>query len=453
MTVVDRALVTSFSAVVLAFVGSTIYSEVRAERIEEDALEIQGNAAPSVRHLAIARAELRRLQLLVHRALEDGSSPRPSLVEIGAARSLLDDELADYQRLPMYPGENEAWQRTRAAIARLDTDLDAILGGLHQGDMVAARAAQFDLDAVAEVVADSLSRGIDINVAAAAGAAANIRMARKRGVWWAVGLDGAGTILAGFAAFLSVRAARGHARAIRSYQHVAEERAAELDKFASRMAHDVRTPLTALALSLTAIERAGLEDKRAYRALGRAQAALSQTMKIIEGLLDFARSGARPEMTAPVSVFDVANQVSTVMHPRAEQAGAAVILGASSRSTVACSDGALSSVLSNLVGNALTYVEGAAVRNVTIDIVDQGQEVLTQVSDTGPGLPPNSNIESLFDPYVRGSNARGKGLGLGLATVKRIVEAHRGRVGARSTPRGCTFWFALPRQPEAHLPA
>ena len=64
---------------------------------------------------------------------------------------------------------------------------------------------------------------------------------------------------------------------------------------------------------------------------------------------------------------------------------------------------------------------------MTIDIVDQGPEVLTQVSDTGPGLPPSSSIESLFDPYVRGTNARGKGLGLGLATSEGIVEAHRGR--------------------------
>ena len=110
-----------------------------------------------------------------------------------------------------------------------------------------------------------------------------------------------------------------------------------------------------------------------------------------------------------------------------------------------CSDGELSSVLSNLVGNALTYVEAAAVRQVTIEIVDQGQEVLTSVNDTGPGLPVDIRPETLFDAYVRGPNARGKGLGLGLATVKRIVEAHHGRVGVRSTPAGCTFWFSLPR--------
>jgi hypothetical protein len=51
---------------------------------------------------------------------------------------------------------------------------------------------------------------------------------------------------------------------------------------------------------------------------------------------------------------------------------------------------------------------------------------------------------SLFEPYVRGVQARGKGLGLGLATVSRIVCAHGGRVGVRSSSAGCEFWFKLP---------
>jgi hypothetical protein len=151
MTVVDRALVTSFTAVVLAFVGSTIYGEVRAGKIEDEALKIQGGAAPSIRRLANARAELRRLQLLVHRALDDGSPAGVRLVEIGAGRSLLDNELAEYQRLPMYPGEKEAWKDIRTAVARLDTDLGTIMGRLQRGDLDGARSNQFDLDGAAEL--------------------------------------------------------------------------------------------------------------------------------------------------------------------------------------------------------------------------------------------------------------------------------------------------------------
>lgn len=66
-----------------------------------------------------------------------------------------------------------------------------------------------------------------------------------------------------------------------------------------------------------------------------------------------------------------------------------------------------------------------------------------EVEDTGPGLPPG--LEPLvFEPYVRGHKT-GAGIGLGLATVRRITEAHGGEVGVfANKERGCTFWFELP---------
>jgi signal transduction histidine kinase len=116
------------------------------------------------------------------------------------------------------------------------------------------------------------------------------------------------------------------------------------------MAHDVRTPLTALTLSLSVLERAGIANERGRWALGRAQAALSQTVKITEGLLEFARSGAHPGPASPVTIRDVAAQVCTVVQSRAEQIGAGLAFGSRSPSAVTCSDGELSSVISNLVG-------------------------------------------------------------------------------------------------------
>lgn len=79
-----------------------------------------------------------------------------------------------------------------------------------------------------------------------------------------------------------------------------------------------------------------------------------------------------------------------------------------------------------------------------IGVTDAGSAVRVTVTDTGPGLPPETSPEALFEAYVRGTNARGRGLGLGLATVKRIVEAHGGKVGVQSSSAGCRFWFTLP---------
>ena len=104
---VGVTLVLSFAAVVASFVGATCYGELRARQIERAALTIEGDAAPSIRRLANARTELRRVQLLVHRALDEGASFR-RVPEVESGRALLHNELAEYQGLPMQTQEQGA---------------------------------------------------------------------------------------------------------------------------------------------------------------------------------------------------------------------------------------------------------------------------------------------------------------------------------------------------------
>lgn len=103
-------------------------------------------------------------------------------------------------------------------------------------------------------------------------------------------------------------------------------------------------------------------------------------------------------------------------------------------------------MVSNLVHNAVKYVAGVpGERRVTARVRELDEAVRFEVADTGPGLP--DGVEGrLFHTFVRGSNAAGKpGLGLGLATAKRLVEAHHGRLGVASSVGGACFWVQLPR--------
>jgi len=102
-------------------------------------------------------------------------------------------------------------------------------------------------------------------------------------------------------------------------------------------------------------------------------------------------------------------------------------------------------VIHNLVRNAIKYIGDGPRRLVITRAVVAAESVRLSVQDSGPGLPPGME-QAVFAPYVRAPGTHAPGIGLGLATVKRIVESRRGRVGAWSEPRkGPTFWLDLPR--------
>jgi len=111
---------------------------------------------------------------------------------------------------------------------------------------------------------------------------------------------------------------------------------------------------------------------------------------------------------------------------------------------VACGPGMLTSIVSNLVRNAVKYVGDGAGRRVTVRARPAGPFARLEVEDDGPGLPPGLGA-NVFQPYVRGAATGKPGIGLGLATVKKVTEAHGGRIDVKSAPgEGCRFEVDLP---------
>ena len=119
---------------------------------------------------------------------------------------------------------------------------------------------------------------------------------------------------------------------------------------------------------------------------------------------------------------------------------------------VQADESAIRRALQNLVSNALKYgVEGrwigVDVRRRADDAGKGGDQILVTVSDRGPGIDA-ADLAHIFEPFYRGARARDRqihGNGLGLSLVKRIAEAHGGRVTVESSAgRGASFTLALP---------
>ena len=225
----------------------------------------------------------------------------------------------------------------------------------------------------------------------------------------------------------------------------AEARASELDMFAGRVAHDLRAPLTIIELKSSSGRRTDSIDLL-HEALERIARQGRRMSEMIDTLLAFAQSGARPGGEICTSAADVVREVTSDHGSAIADLGIQLAVEPIANVALACSPSMLGVILSNLVRNAAKYMGNGSggVRRITVRGRERLDRVRFEVEDTGPGLPAGGE-KVVFEPFVRLSASSVGGIGLGLATVKRLTEAHGGRVGVDSVPgRGSRFWFEIP---------
>jgi signal transduction histidine kinase len=219
--------------------------------------------------------------------------------------------------------------------------------------------------------------------------------------------------------------------------------------FVAVASHELRTPLTGLLgfSELLASRPVPADEVRRRAALMWRQA--RRLARIVDDLLDLSRL----ERGAPVEVSPVPVAVQPALQAVAELFQGAP---ATHEIVVDCPDElpavradpqALERILGNLVANAVKYAPRGT--RVIIGARAGGGRVVFTVTDQGPGIAPEA-VARVFEPYVRAPEAaaRAPGMGLGLAVVKALVEAHGGSIALTSEcGRGTRVTFELPALP------
>jgi signal transduction histidine kinase len=436
------ALLVAFAAVVVAFVGSTILAQRASREVRDLSLSISRDAAPGFSTMSSIRAELRRLQALVQQRA--AGAPRETLGEqIDDARRRLDEALLRYQSLPTSAEEVTLLRMLQTEVRAFDEAAERTLEHARAGRFAEAQhSAVADLLPLADGTAATAQLALDLNAREAEEAAAKIEQVHQRAERFAMQLDAVSVLVAVAAAIAAVGVVRQMHRLQHRHQEVLERRAAELEEFAGRVAHDVLSPLASVGVALSLAEKSS--SPLVQTAAQRGTASLQRVRGIVDALLDFARSGASPD---PGAICDVPSTVGPFldeMQQQANEAGVELRADPIPPCTVACAPGVVIVLVSNLLRNAFKYIGDVPVRVVQLRIRVRRSTVLFEVEDSGRGIPPELG-ERIFEPYVRGRDTGGKrGIGLGLATVQRLVTAHGGTVGTRrGALGGALFWFEL----------
>lgn len=219
----------------------------------------------------------------------------------------------------------------------------------------------------------------------------------------------------------------------------------QLAQFAGQVSHDLRNPLMAVSgfLELATDSPEMANAPHAAKALARAESAAERMAVMITDLLEFARIGGARPRRAPIELDDLVRSVVEDLDAAIEETGATVVLDVSR--LVEGDATLLRALLQNLIANAVKFSAAAGVRPV-VEVLAQrvSAGVRVAVEDNGPGVPPDQR-ERVFDLMERGVVRDVPGIGIGLSTCRRIVEAHGGRIEIDDAASGgASVWFILP---------
>jgi signal transduction histidine kinase len=218
----------------------------------------------------------------------------------------------------------------------------------------------------------------------------------------------------------------------------------ELESFSYSVSHDLRTPLRSInALgSLLMAEHGDHLNAEGQDYIRRLRAATERMGNLIDALLDLSRVTRAPLNTVKLDLSKIAAEIVFELQSRDPDRTVTTSITPGLR---AVGDPRLvRSVLENLIGNAWKYSKNVSAAQIEFGMED---ERTFFVRDNGAGFEM-SYADKLFLPFSRlHAESEFKGAGIGLATVKRIVERHGGEIWAQASPMtGATFYFTLSRE-------
>jgi signal transduction histidine kinase len=436
------ALIAASVITVASFVGATAYTQNRLARLDSLSSTLETNAVPSVEYLSSAAVRLTRLSQWLNDVAATGRRHASAIATARDEVRALDDDLTRYLRLTPLPGESDFWTALRTDLDHALQLLRAALDAEQAGRPAAPEPGPREVDQAIDQALATVLATLDFDVRQSQAMARDVRTVRVATLRMIVMLDAAATAIALFAVLVAYRASRRHDALLDEHNALLTARVTELDRFAGRVAHDVLSPLGTIAVALPLLARSADARDRTY--IDRSQRALQRVQQLVEGLLVFARSGARPDPSSRCALDGVLAGIVADCSETAADKGIEVVVQASAPMQVPCSQAVIASIVQNLVRNAIKYMGVRPVRRIVVRAKPAGPMARLEVEDTGPGIPVGLR-EAIFDPFVRGPNEQANGTGLGLATVKRLAEAHGGAVGVR-TPSGggALFWVELP---------
>jgi signal transduction histidine kinase len=211
-------------------------------------------------------------------------------------------------------------------------------------------------------------------------------------------------------------------------------------QFVENAAHQLRTPVTAIAIATAALEAGAKDDpderERFIAHVARESERMARLVDALLGLARLQRGGARP-LVALAPVAPLVNEIVETVHVRR---GVQFALECPPEVALVGDGPMLREAIANVVQNAAAHTDSGSIR---VSARLAGEHAIIEVTDTGPGVPPEDRGR-VFERFFQVGRGRRVGAGLGLAIAAEAVRANGGTLELVDSGPGATFRFTLP---------
>jgi len=220
------------------------------------------------------------------------------------------------------------------------------------------------------------------------------------------------------------------------------ERLASIGRLAAGIAHEIRNPLASISGSVEVLKSLPGADTETRQLVDIAVREVDRLDRLISDLLDYARP--RTEERQHLDLGEVTGEIAKALEHERREHNVTVVVDAEPGVGIDGGSGQIRQVLWNLIRNAIDAMPNGGTLRMAASLEELSgghREAVLTVSDDGVGIP-KEDLDRIFEPFF---STKPNGTGLGLATVARIVEDHRGNIDIQSDRgKGTTFTLRFP---------
>jgi len=222
-------------------------------------------------------------------------------------------------------------------------------------------------------------------------------------------------------------------------QLIRSEKLAALGQLAAGIAHEIRNPLTSINILIHSLRDKPSDEERHQEDLRVIEEEIHRINEIVDQFLRFAKPA--PPLLQEADVLSLFEETLLLLKPQIEKQRIFVEKEFPALPPTVLDREQMKQVILNLLLNALQAMPGGGRLRLSAQVLEDNRWIQLSIQDTGVGIPPE-DMNKLFDPFF---STKEGGVGLGLSIAHRILDQHRGKIQAQSTPgRGTLFTLWLP---------